>query len=63
MERICSISRLVSDPNGAAEVLLDYKNPTLGEPTTPGGQQVQGVQYPGVQGTARFPRGNNERTL
>ncbi len=60
MQTICSITRLVSDPDGAAEVLLDFGDLTEGDPDVQCGQVVQAVRYPGGRGAAAIPRGNNE---
>ena len=63
MQTTCSIYRIIDDPDGAADVQLDFGDEMIGEPTLPGGQNVQAARYPGARASGHFHRGNNEVRL
>ena len=63
MSVICSITRITSDPEGAAEVMLDFGDDVAAEPSVPSAQAVQTARYPGAKSAGHFSRGNNEAQL
>lgn len=63
MYPVRSITRLTLDPEGSAEILLDFGDLLEEELFWPGSQRIDEVIYDGAEGSARFPRGGRDLQL